>query len=180
MNTKDKKSDAPAEDVQEESWGEFFRTVIYAIIIAVIFRTVAYEPFNIPSESMLPNLLYGDYLLVSKTSYGYSKHSLPLDMPLFEGRIFEDSVERGDVAVFKWPGDNSTAYIKRIVGLPGDTIQMINGRLFINGQAVKHQSMRGSQSRFGDDGMPVIDKSKESMISHQRGGIQCDCFIKLQ
>ena len=126
-------------EVREESWTEFLRTVVYALVIAVAFRTLAYEPFNIPSESMLPNLLYGDYLLVSKTSYGYSKHSLPFDLPLFEGRVFEDSVVRGDVAVFKWPGDNSTAYIKRIVGLPGDEMQVINGALHINGKAVKRE-----------------------------------------
>jgi len=140
--TKSANNSTPSKEQQaqksEESWTEFLRTIVYALIIAIGFRTVAYEPFNIPSESMLPNLLYGDYLLVSKASYGYSKHSF-FDIPLFEGRIFESPVTRGDVAVFKWPGDNSTAYIKRIVGLPGDEIQVRSGVLFINGQAVKRE-----------------------------------------
>ena len=128
-----------AEKLGEESWSDFFRTIVYALLIAIGFRTVAYEPFNIPSESMLPTLLYGDYLLVSKSSYGYSKHSIPFDIPLFEGRILEAPVTRGEVAVFKWPGDNSTAYIKRIVGLPGDRLQMLNSILHINGEPVKRE-----------------------------------------
>jgi signal peptidase I len=136
--------DKPQEK-QQESWGDFARTVIYALLIAMAFRTAAYEPFNIPSESMLPTLLYGDYLLVSKPSYGYSRHSLPFDLPLFEGRIFESPVERGDVAVFKWPGDNSTAYIKRIIGLPGDTVKVRNDVLYINGEAVKRERVEDFQ-----------------------------------
>jgi signal peptidase I len=110
------------------------KTVIYAVLIALFIRTVAYEPFNIPSGSMIPTLLVGDYLFVSKFSYGYSRHSLPFSLPLIPGRIFEDAPERGDVAVFKLPSDNRTDYIKRIVGLPGDRIQVKQGRLWINGE----------------------------------------------
>ena len=95
-------------------------------------RTFAYEPFTIPSGSMLPTLLVGDYLFVSKFSYGYSRYSLPLSPDLFEGRIFSGEPERGDVVVFKLPRDNKTDYIKRIVGLPGDRIQVRDGRLYIN------------------------------------------------
>ncbi|MBV9685762.1 MAG: signal peptidase I [Alphaproteobacteria bacterium] len=112
------------------------KTVVYAVLIALVVRTVAYEPFNIPSGSMVPTLLVGDYLFVSKFSYGYSRFSLPLGLPLFSGRIFFHSPERGDVVVFKLPTDNSTDYIKRVIGLPGDHIQMKNGILFINGQPV--------------------------------------------
>ena len=123
----------------KDTWGEFLKTVIYALLIAVTFRTVAFEPFNIPSESMLPTLLVGDHLLVSKTSYGYSRFSIPFSPPLFEGRIFASPVERGDVAVFRYPGNTSIDYIKRIVGVPGDKIMIINDVLFINDKPVERQ-----------------------------------------
>ncbi|WP_119462505.1 signal peptidase I [Rhodospirillaceae bacterium SYSU D60014] len=113
------------------------RTVIYAVLIAVVVRAFAYEPFNIPSGSMIPTLLVGDFLFVSKFSYGYSRYSLPFGLPLFEGRIFESPPERGDVAVFKLPTDGKTDYIKRIVGLPGDRIQVREGVLHINGEPVE-------------------------------------------
>jgi signal peptidase I len=118
---------------------ETIKTVIYAVLIAVVVRTVAYEPFNIPSGSMVPTLLVGDYLFVSKFSYGYSRYSLPFGLPLFSGRIdlpFSDRPQRGDVAVFKLPTDPSVDYIKRIVGLPGDRVQMRHGQLYINDQLV--------------------------------------------
>jgi signal peptidase I len=122
-------------------FGETLRTIIYAGLIAVFIRTVAYEPFNIPSASMVPTLLIGDYLFVSKFSYGYSHHSLPFSPNIFSGRIFERPPERGDVAVFKFPRDNKTDYIKRIIGLPGDRIQVIGGVLHINGEAVKKERL---------------------------------------
>ena len=118
---------------------ETVKTVLYAILIALAFRTVGYEPFNIPSGSMIPTLLVGDYLFVSKFSYGYSRYSLPFGMPLFPGRIFFTEPERGDVMVFKLPSDNKTDYIKRIVGLPGDTVQLKQGILHINGKPVKRE-----------------------------------------
>lgn len=123
-------------DKSKGSTLETIKTVVYAVLIAVVVRTVAYEPFNIPSASMVPTLLIGDYLFVSKFSYGYSRYSLPFGLPLFEGRIFEKEPERGDVIVFKKPADNATDYIKRVVGLPGDKIQMRAGRLYINGEMV--------------------------------------------
>ena len=116
--------------------GETLMTIVCAGLIAIGVRTFAYEPFNIPSGSMLPTLLIGDYLFVSKFSYGYSRHSMPLGLPLISGRIFESRPARGDVAVFKLPTDTSTDYIKRIIGLPGDKIQVIGGILHINGTAV--------------------------------------------
>ena len=115
---------------------ELFKTIVYAMLIAIGIRTVAFEPFNIPSGSMIPTLLVGDYLFVSKYSFGYSRFSLPLSPPLFSGRIFGHLPQRGDVAVFKLPRDNSTDYIKRLVGLPGDRIQMKQGQLYINGTVV--------------------------------------------
>jgi signal peptidase I len=111
------------------------KTIIYAVLLAVVVRTFAYEPFNIPSGSMIPTLLVGDYLFVSKFSYGYSRHSLPYSLPLIPGRIFFTEPKRGDVAVFKLPTDNKTDYIKRIIGLPGDRIQVRKGVLHINGKA---------------------------------------------
>ena len=115
------------------------KTLIYAVLIALGIRTFAFEPFNIPSGSMIPTLLVGDYLFVSKYSYGYSRHSLPLSVPLIPGRIFSSVPKRGDVAVFKLPRDNKTDYIKRIVGLPGDKLQMREGRLYLNGDLVERK-----------------------------------------
>jgi signal peptidase I len=120
-------------------WLETLKTVAIAVLLALIVRTVAYEPFNIPSGSMIPTLLVGDYLFVSKSSYGYSRYSLPFSLPIIPGRVFFTEPERGDVAVFKLPTDNSTDYIKRIVGLPGDKIQVKGGILHINGTAVKRE-----------------------------------------
>lgn len=120
---------------------ETLRTVVYAVLIALVIRTFAYEPFNIPSGSMLPTLLIGDYLFVSKFSYGYSRYSLPFGPPIFEGRVMESIPERGDVAVFRKPTGNHEDYIKRIVGLPGDTIQVVNGILHINGVAVQREQI---------------------------------------
>ena len=118
---------------------EWLKTLVYAVLIAVFIRAVAFEPFNIPSSSMVPTLLVGDYLFVSKFSYGYSRHSLPFSVPLIPGRIFVTPPERGDVAVFKLPSDNKTDYIKRIIGLPGDRIQMRSGRLYINEKRVERR-----------------------------------------
>jgi signal peptidase I len=116
---------------------ETIRTMVYALLIALAVRTLLFEPFNIPSGSMKPTLLVGDYLFVSKYTYGYSRYSLPLGLPLFSGRIFERVPERGDVVVFKLPSDNKTDYIKRVIGLPGDRVQVIGGRLHLNGEPVK-------------------------------------------
>jgi signal peptidase I len=121
---------------EKESMGELLRSLGIAIILALIFRSFAFEPFYIPSGSMKSTLLIGDYVFVSKSSYGYSKYSLPLGLPFFKGRIFEHKPERGDVVVFKLPADNSTNYIKRLIGLPGDKIQIKDGVLYINGQEI--------------------------------------------
>lgn len=130
-------------------FSELIRTLVYAVLIAITVRTAAFEPFNIPSSSMVPTLLIGDYLFVSKYAYGYSKHSLPLSPPLFDGRIFGSEPDRGDVAVFKWPDDNSTDYIKRLIGLPGDRIQVIRGVLNINGEPVERRQIEDFVSRDG-------------------------------
>ena len=120
---------------------ETIRVLIYAVVIALLVRTFAFEPFNIPSGSMIPTLLIGDYLFVSKYAYGYSRYSLPLGLPLIPGRIFARLPERGDILVFKLPGDNRTDYIKRVIGLPGDTVQVREGRLYINGEQVPRRQI---------------------------------------
>ena len=117
--------------------GGFFETVkviVEALLIALVVRTLLFQPFNIPSGSMIPTLLVGDYLFVSKYSYGYSKHSLPFSPDLFSGRVLASKPKRGDIVVFKLPRDNASDYIKRVIGLPGEKIQLIDGRLYINGQ----------------------------------------------
>ncbi|MGB0844399.1 MAG: signal peptidase I [Alphaproteobacteria bacterium] len=115
---------------------DFVKMGVLAVLVALGIRTFAFEPFRIPSSSMEPTLLVGDYLLVSKFSYGFSRYSLPFSLPLVSGRIFGEGPKRGDVAVFHPPNDLNVAYIKRVVGLPGDTVQMKVGRLYINGKLV--------------------------------------------
>ena len=137
---------------KEETLFDTIKTVFYAIVIAVIIRTVLFEPFKIPSGSMYSTLYVGDFLFVSKYSYGYSKHSMPFSLPLFNGRIFGADPERGDVVVFKFPQDNRTDYIKRVVGLPGDKIKLESGRLFINGKMVEREQIEDFviRDKFGN------------------------------
>ncbi len=128
--------------------GEFVKTLIYAGLIAIGVRTVAFEAFNIPSGSMIPTLLIGDYLFVTKYSYGYSRYSLPFGMPLIPGpdRLFGSVPQRGDVVVFKNLKDDGKDYIKRVIGLPGDRLQMRAGRLYINGTMVERRLANESGS----------------------------------
>ena len=112
------------------------KSVLLAIFIALIIRSFIFEPFNIPSGSMKPNLLVGDFIFVSKWNYGFSRHSLPFSLPLIYGKIFNKVPDRGDVVVFKAPYDNRTDYIKRVIGLPGDEIKIINGQIKINDQLI--------------------------------------------
>jgi signal peptidase I len=124
---------------KESGFVETVRVIFHALIIALVIRTFLFQPFNIPSGSMKDTLLIGDYLFVSKYSYGYSKYSFPFSPPLFSGRIIASLPERGDVVVFRLPRDDSTDYIKRVIGLPGDRIQMLEGVLHINGAPVKRE-----------------------------------------
>ncbi len=119
-----------------ESILENVKTVIYALIIALIIRSFLFQPFYIPSSSMEPSLLIGDRIFVSKFEYGYSGHSLPFSPHISNKRIFNKKPNYGDLVVFKTPSDNRTDYIKRLIGLPGDTIQLINGKLFLNEKEV--------------------------------------------
>lgn len=146
-------AEKPADKEQEEG-GDFFRTAMIAILLALIIRTFLFEPFNIPSGSMKPTLLVGDYLFVSKYSYGYSKHSFPFSLGPFEGREFAREPQRGDMVVFKLPTNTHIDYIKRIVGMPGDTVQVIHGRLYINGNMVEREPV--GLKRVSEGGGPEV------------------------
>ena len=146
--SKQKQQAAP----RSSGFWDTFKTVVYAILIAVVVRTFAYEPFHIPSGSMIPTLLIGDYLFVSKASYGYSRYTFPFPVPWLQGRIWFSQPQRGDVVVFKLPLDNKTDYIKRLVGLPGDRIQVRGGVLYINDEAVPRKRVGDYKlvDRFGN------------------------------
>lgn len=153
-----------------EGWGETLRTIAFAVLIALTVRTLAFEPFTIPSGSMKPTLLVGDYLFVSKFSYGYSHHTLTFGIPLFGGRILGSAPERGDVVVFRNPQDPATDFIKRIIGLPGDRIQMINGRLSINDEIVERRRIEDFEvtNRFGDQvGVPQFVEMLPNGVEHR-------------
>ncbi|MAE51953.1 MAG: signal peptidase I [Micavibrio sp.] len=125
----------------KEEVSEFAKTILIAVALAMLIRTFMYEPFNIPSGSMKPTLLIGDYLFVNKPAYGYSRYSFPFGLAPLEGRVWDKPPKQGDVAVFKLPSNTYIDYIKRVIGLPGDTIQMRRGRLYINGNLVPRESL---------------------------------------
>ena len=135
---------------QEGGIAETARVIVHALIIALVIRTLLFQPFNIPSGSMQNTLLIGDYLFVSKFSYGYTHYSLPFSPPLFSGRIWSAEPQRGDVVVFRFPKDDSIDYIKRVIGLPGDRIQVRDEHLYINDDPVKRERIEdGETDEFG-------------------------------
>ena len=127
-------SDPPKHSTLHE-WWEMGKSVIIALAIALVIRTILFQPFTIPSGSMEPTVMPGDYVIIDKYAYGYSKFSLPIAVPLFKGRLFDRTAKRGDIIVFKLPRDNHTDYIKRLIGLPGDKIQVSQGVVYVNGKA---------------------------------------------
>ncbi|MEL7544788.1 MAG: signal peptidase I [Pseudomonadota bacterium] len=146
--------------------GETVRIIIHALLLAVLVRLFLFQPFNIPSGSMKSTLLVGDYLFVSKYSYGYSKYSFPLSPNIFSGRIWSGTPERGDVAVFRLPTDTNIDYIKRVIGLPGDTVQMRDGQLYLNGKAVPKEPIEqfsDDDFRDGFGNAPTISRFKETL-----------------
>ena len=170
---------------QGESWGELAKTVLYAGLIAVVIRTFLFQPFNIPSGSMENTLLIGDYLFVEKFSYGYSRYTFPFGAWPFgdkmHGRFMGSSPQRGDVVVFKYPQDNSTDFIKRVIGLPGDKIQMINDVLYLNGKQVARQrvedyvgTLDGEEGHWaqyretlpGGKSYVILDKTKDGPLDN--------------
>lgn len=134
---------------ERQGIGEFIKTIIYALVIAAVIRSFLFEPFSIPSGSMMPTLLVGDYLFVSKYSYGYSRYSLPFGIIPFSGRVFERAPEVGDVIVFRAPSDTSVDFIKRVVGLPGDKVQMVDGILHLNSVPVTRKLIGTFAGRDG-------------------------------
>ena len=137
------------------------KSISFAIFIALIIRSFIAEPFNIPSGSMKPNLLVGDFIFVSKWSYGYSKHSLPFSLPLIPNKILSKIPDRGDVVVFKTPENNRTDYIKRVIGLPGDKIKIINGNINLNGKNIARKKMKDFFDNDKNASLKRIRKYKE-------------------
>ena len=132
------------------------KTLIFALIIAILLRSLLFQPFYIPSSSMEPTLLVGDRLFVSKYAYGYSKHSFPFSPPIYDKRIFSKKPKRGDLVVFKTPSDNRTDYIKRLIGLPGDSIQFIDGDIFLNKKKIfREQIFENTKIRCGKVNLSV-------------------------
>jgi signal peptidase I len=171
---------------QEGGLGETVKVVVQALLIALVVRTFLFQPFNIPSGSLIPTLLVGDYLFVSKYAYGYSKYSFPdvsgtvadlLHVPkppdyrdVIHGRILATPPKRGDIAVFKFPLDNSTDYIKRVIGLPGDRIQLVHARLIINGQMAPREPIQNvtTTDQFGNQvEVPTYNETLPGGVTHR-------------
>ena len=143
-------AEKPKEE-EQETLGSFLQFLAKLVLAVLIFRSFVFSPFTIPSESMLPNMLEGDYLLAAKWPYGYSRYSLPLNVPLIPGRIFADTPERGDIVIFKHP-ITSEDYVKRAIGLPGDQVQMVAGVLHIDGEPVEKVPVDDFLLAFGNSG----------------------------
>tara|TARA_B100000989_G_scaffold285110_1_gene252533 strand:- start:1744 stop:2478 length:735 start_codon:yes stop_codon:yes gene_type:complete len=151
----------------KEFFVENLKTLFYALIIAVIIRSLLIQPFYIPSSSMEPNLLVGDRIFVTKYSYGYSRHSFPFSPPIFEGRFIPSEPKKGDVVVFKTPADNRTDYIKRLIGLPGDRIQFIDSNLYINNiEVIKSRVSKNDNINCGNRKFDVF--TFEELLSNKK------------
>lgn len=152
------------QEKQHYPWNETIRSVMLALLVALVFRSCAYEPFHIPSGSMKDTLLINDYIFVSKYSYGYSRYSFPFGLDLFDGRILSDErPERGDVVVFRLPSRPDIDFIKRVVGLPGDRIQVKHGVLYINGKPVELEQIDDFREKRGKDRIVTIRRYLETL-----------------
>lgn len=153
-------------DEKKEKEGGLYETVkiiVQALLLALIVRTFLFQPFNIPSGSMKDTLLIGDYLFVSKYSYGYSRYSFPFGLMPFSGRVWGGEPERGDIVVFKLPRDNSTDYIKRVIGLPGDRVQVKDGVVYINDEPVKRERIDDYIEETGFGGVQRLARYRETL-----------------
>ena len=147
---------------------ENIKTLFYALVIAIIIRSLLIQPFYIPSSSMEPNLLVGDRIFVTKYSFGYSKHSFPFSPPIFKGRIIYDEPKRGDVVVFKTPADNRTDYIKRLIGLPGDKIQFIDSNLYLNNTEILKSKIQIKEQIFCGNRTIDVYKFEEKLSNGKK------------
>ena len=159
--TTDDKAAPPAKGGAVTEIVEIVKTITFALLIALVLRVLLFQPYTIPSGSMEPNLYEGDYIIVSKYSYGYSKHSIPFSPPLFDGRLFFHAPRRGDIIVFKLPRDPKIDYIKRLIGMPGDHLQVRSGVVFINGKPLDRQAVAGGETDMGEGPVPV-DRFQET------------------
>jgi signal peptidase I len=165
-----------AEKTEKKSGGlgETVSVIVQALLLALVIRTFLFQPFSIPSGSMRPTLLEGDYLFVTKWAYGYSRHSLPFSPNLFSGRIWAGTPERGEVVVFKFPPNPSLDYIKRVIGLPGDRIQMREGVLYINGEAVKREKVGTIENRDVTEVDRPVDVYRETLTRSDGSTVEYD------
>ncbi|MCA3729407.1 MAG: signal peptidase I [Phenylobacterium sp.] len=147
---------------------EIIKTVAVALLIALFLRVLLFQPFTIPSASEEPNLYEGDYVIVTKFDYGWSRHSIPFSPPLFEGRILSKAPERGDIIVFKLPRDGRTDYIKRLIGVPGDRVQMRQGLLYLNGQPVERRQTELVTETGGSGLMRPVARVEETLPGGRR------------
>lgn len=145
------------------SWNDTIRTIVVAILLAVTFRSFVFEPFHIPSGSMKSNLLVGDYLFVSKYSYGYSRYSFPFGFGFFEGRVMSSKPERGDIIVFRLPINPRIDYIKRLIGMPGDTVQVKDGIVYINGSALKRKQVDSYLDDENKNNIHMVNRFVETL-----------------
>lgn len=162
----DKAASKPEKIKQENGLYETVKVVVQALLLAIVVRTFLFQPFTIPSGSMIPTLLVGDYLIVSKYSYGYSKFSIPFSPDIMKGRVWEGKPKRGQVAVFRLPSNPNIDYIKRVIGLPGDTVQVRDGQVYINGQAVKQEPAGMYQHPDGGPKVPMIKETLPNGVSY--------------
>jgi signal peptidase I len=164
--TEESKVTTVSQEKKQASQGGILETVkviVQALLLALVVRTFLFQPFNIPSGSMKSTLLVGDYIFVSKYTYGYSRYSFPFGFPPFDGRVWSGTPARGDVVVFKLPRDNETDYIKRVIGLPGDRILMRDGVLHINGQPVRRERVQDFVQRNPDGGTTRVRRYRETL-----------------
>lgn len=138
---------------KQESWWETLRFFFFLFLAAVVLRSFIFAPFSIPSGSMLPNLMIGDYLFVTKWPYGFSRYSIPFGLASFDGRIFARLPDRGDIVVFRYPGREDEDFVKRVIGLPGDTVEVRRGVVILNGQPLRRE-------RIADYAMPISPNSE--------------------
>ena len=157
----------------KKAWtADNLKTLLWALFIALGLRSCVLEPFHIPSSSMVPSLLIGDYLFVTKYSYGYSRHSFPFSLPLVPTHIFYTPPKRGDVVVFRLPSDESVHYIKRVIGLPNDKIQVRNGRLWINGKRLERKLIGDKLTDSGDGTFQNVKEYLETLPEGKKHLIQ--------